>query len=257
MFYYLLRGMHMYKIKHFALLLLIFLAGCSIDNRADSSQEVVFVTTGSSFSPVIIVEGTPEVTWTWADGTTDNSTTPVKNYGSAGVRTNRLVVKPWSAVVRINIGYDGGDGGSNLIEVVADQHVRSVSGLSVLAPTLRQWCSSYNEIVTLDFSGFEQLDTIECFQSRSLQNVYLDNTPSLERACFEDCDLKELDLSGCPGLRDLRGALNNYTTINFGTIGTDVWHICVRENTQMTNRYLFSDMSQFPDISELFIWNDN
>ena len=51
--------------------------------------------------------------------------------------------------------------------------------------------------------------------------------------------------------------MNAYPSIEFGTIGVQVWHICVRDNPQMTNQALFADMSRFPNLSELFIWNDN
>jgi hypothetical protein len=90
-----------------------------------------------------------------------------------------------------------------------------------------------------------------------LQHVVVSNLPSLRRACFEDCDLRELDLSGNPNLEDLRGALNAYTNIlvDRGT-GPKVWHWCVRDNPQLTQR--FADvMTNFYSLQELFIWNDN
>jgi hypothetical protein len=224
---------------------------------AGSGQSMVFVTEGASFSPVLVVDGAPDILWTFADGTTSASATPSKNYGTAATRENRLKVTPWSAVRRINIGYDAGDGGSYDIEFVPDQQVSAVRGLHLVAPTLAQWCSSYNRIARLDFRNFTNLDTIECYLSGSLTQVDLTNTPSLRRACFEDCSLTSLDLSGSPNLEDLRGAVNNYPTISFGAIGSQVWHICVRDNPQFTNRTLFADLTQFPLLSELFIWNDN
>jgi hypothetical protein len=241
-----------------SILLLIGLNGCSQLNAPETTPTaIIFTTTEVSFAPVIQVTGSPVILWTWADGTTSTSATPVKTYGTPGVRTNTLQVTPWSAVTRINIGYDGGDGGSGAIEAVADQHVSSVQGLQSVAPSLRQWCSSYNELTSLDFSNFTQLDTIECFRSQSLASVTLHNTPALQRACFEDCDLHSLDLSQSPNLCDLRGALNAYPTINFGTIGSHIWHICIRNNPQITNRQMFASMNQFPNIAELFIWDDN
>ncbi|MEE9914129.1 MAG: VCBS repeat-containing protein [Deltaproteobacteria bacterium] len=218
---------------------------------------ISFVTGGNSFSPVLVVYGSPEILWTWADGTTSSSPAPTKNYGSPGKRLNTLSVKPWSAVRRINIGYDAGDGGSGEIEYVADQHVSSVQGLELVAPYLAQWCSSYNELTSLNFISFTNLDTIECYLSQTLNRVHLANTPKLRRACFEDCNLASLDLSGSPLLEDLRGAQNNYPTITFGAIGSHVWHICVRDNPQLSNQTIFSDMTRFPNLSEFFIWNDN
>ena len=222
-----------------------------------SSGYVIFTTEGGSFSPVITVSGNPSILWTWADGTTSSSTAPQKNYGTPARRINKLKVTPWSALQRINIGYDGGDDGSNLIEHVPDQQVSSVRGLHLVAPYLAQWCSSYNRITSLDFCNFKNLETIECYLSQQLRSVALKNTPKLRRACFEDCNLQSLDVSGSPNLEDLRGALNNYPTINFGNIGAHVWHICVRDNPQLTNRSIFADLANFPNLSELLIWNDN
>ena len=222
-----------------------------------SAASIVFTTEGSSFAPVLTVSGNPSIRWVWADGTTSNSTAPNKNYGSPGKRLNRLYVKPWSALQRINLGYDGGDGGSEEIEYVPDQQVSAVRGLHLVAPYLAQWCSSYNQITSLDFSNFTNLDTIECFLSQSLRTVNLTNTPKLRRACFEDCNLASLDLSESPNLEDLRGAVNDFPTINFGNIGAHVWHICVRDNPQLTNRALFADLTPFPNLAELYIWNDN
>ena len=246
----------------------LILVGCSRGPIAATSRgaaqpdvptrrAMTFTTEGAAFAPVLVVEGKPEILWTWSDGTTSISATPHKAFAAAGTRSHFLQVTPWAAVRRINLGYDGGDGGSGLIEHVPDQHVSAVAGLDVVAPTLAQWCSSYNHLTFLDFSNFVNLDTIECFLSRTLGSVKLANTPKLRRACFEDCDLRSLDLSQSPLLEDLRGAANAYPSIDFGRIGSQVWHICVRDNPQMTDRGLFADMSRFPSISELFIWNDN
>lgn len=222
-----------------------------------SAASIGFTTEGSSFAPVLTVTGTPLIRWVFADGTTSNSPTPNKDYGSPGTRLNRLYVTPWSAVQRINIGYDAGDGGGYEIEFVPDQHVSAVRGLHLVAPYLAQWCSSYNQITSLDFRNFTNLDTIECFLSYNLRTVNLSNTPKLRRACFEDCNLESLDLSGSPNLEDLRGAQNDFSTFNFGNIGAHVWHICMPVNTHLNNRTIFADMTPFPNIAELFIWDDN
>lgn len=245
----------------FCLFIPVILFSCSnifdgLSFVSHESEYIVFTSEGSSFSPVIIVEGDPLIEWIWDDGTSSQESSPTKDYGSEGQRKNKLRVDPWSSLVRVNIGYDGGDGGSSLIEHVNDQNVSSVENLNLAAPYLRQWCSSYNKLSELDFRDFINIDTIECFKSATLEQVVLDNTPKLQRACFEDCDLISLDLSDCVELRDLRGAMNSYQTINFGSIGADIWHICIRENRQIEEN-LFSDMTNFPNIRELFIWHDN
>ena len=230
-----------------------------LNNKKDNStsDEIIFYSNGSSFSPVIILQSDAEVIWTWDDNTTSNSTTPVKNYGTAQLRKNSLKVTPWSAVRRINIGYDAGDGGTNSIEFVNDQKVSQVENLNLVAPNLKEWCSSYNNLTSLDFSNFINLETIECFLSYSLKTVNLSNTPKLKRACFENNDLKTFDLSGSPALEDIRGALNAYETIEFSNQTDNIWHICVRDNLQITDQQLFNDISKFPSIAELYIWSTN
>jgi hypothetical protein len=223
---------------------------------------ITFTTEGAGFAPVIVVTGSPQILWTFASGTgnatTSSSARPSVSWGTTARRQTTLVVTPWSALQRINIGYDGGDGGSTAIETVPDQHVSAVSGLSVVAPTLQQWCSSYNLLTALDFGNFTHLDTIEAFHSYSLASVNLANTPALARACFEDNNLSALDLTGSPNLQDLRGALNAFPTITFGAVPfPQQWHVCARDNSQIADPTLFSDSSLWPAISELWIWNTN
>ena len=56
-----------------------------------------------------------------------------------------LVVTSWSTVTKINIGYDGSDGGvtpsSSTIANLKQQNVISVSGLENVAPYLQIWAS--------------------------------------------------------------------------------------------------------------------
>lgn len=220
-------------------------------NGGGTTREIIFTTTGSSFSPVLTVTGTPTILWTWNDDTTSNSATPTKSYGTAATRNNRLTVTPWSAVTRINIGYDEGDGGDPAIEHVADQHVSAVSGLSVVAPTLQQWCSSYNAIDTLNFADFVNLDTIECYHSASLNHVTLTNVPKLARVCFEQCSLDELDVSDVPMLADLRATGNGLTTITYGTTGAHQWHVCTMNS--FTDQHVYNDMTQWPLLRDFWI----
>jgi archaellum component FlaG (FlaF/FlaG flagellin family) len=222
-----------------------------------SQTEIIFQTQGSSFSPLIQLKAPATVLWTFSDGTTSSSLNPTKDYGSSSARANRLSVDPWSAVKMINIGYDAGDGGSNAIPYVTDQHVSKVTNLSLVKDYLEIWCSSYNQIDTLVFDDFILLDSVECFLSQSTRHVSLRNTPSLTRLCLEDNNLTTLDLSGCTALSDLRGAVNNYPSLTFSNSTEEVWHICIRDNPQLTNDSLFTHMERFPNIRELYIWNDN
>ena len=217
-------------------------------------EDISIVTSGDSFAAVLTVDPGANVLWSWADGTTSNSATASKSFGSQAVRVNRLSVTPWSALKRFNIGYDADDGGDQAIERVPAQPVLAVSGLEHVAPYLQKWLSSRAQLTSLNFDNFVNLDTIECFQNSSLVQVSLHNTPRLSRACFEDCQLAALDLSESPALSDLRGANNRYSLVDFGAIGARTWHICTHDNQLSGN---LPPMSQFPQLQELLIWNDN
>lgn len=233
-------------------------AGDSVTASATVSLAIVFKSEGATFAPVIVVDGSPAILWTFADGTTSTSPTPSKTYGSAAPRLNRLLVTPWSAVRRINLGYNAADGGSPYIERVPDQNVSEVQGLRVVRSSLGQWCSSFNEFTSLDFGDFTNLDTVECYRCEQLASVNLANTPSLSRASFESCRLGALDVSQSPGLTDLRAAVNAYETIEFGGGAfPDLWHICIRDNEQLTVRDLFADTTRFPNLAGFLVSSTN
>jgi Leucine-rich repeat (LRR) protein len=246
------------------------LASPSPDPTPSPEPEMVFYSIGDHFEAIIEVEAGAEVLWTWDDGETSSATHPVKAYADVStdpVRDNKLLVRPWSALKGIDLCYDGGDGGWLPLDDdqgsgteglrLPGQAVVAIGNLGLAAPGLRWFAASHTGLYSLDFSGFELLEIIECYLATNLRDVGLEGLPALRRACFEDCDLRELDLSGCPALEDLRGALNAYGTIGFGGIGSEVWHICVRDNGQLADRYLFEDCSAFPNIRELYIWGDN
>lgn len=224
----------------------------NIDHLSLATDEIIFYSNGSTFAPVIVLQADAEVIWTWDDNTTSTSLTPTKDYGVAQLKANRLKVTPWSAIRRINIGYDAQDGGNPDIEKVANQKVSIVENLNLVAPYLKEWCSSYNNLIALDFSNFINIETIECFNCLLLKNVQLTNTPKLKRVCFEDNSLINFNLIDCNSIEDIRGALNNYSSIIFPTNTENIWHICVWSNP-IINQHLFNNLSQFPKIADLYI----
>jgi hypothetical protein len=221
------------------------------------ADEIIFYTHGTEFAPVIILQDTAQILWTWDDNTTSTSATPVKYYGTEQIKINRLKVTPWSAVKRINIGYDAEDGGSDHIELVKDQHVSKVENIDLVAPYLKQWCSSYSRITSLNFDNFVNLDTIECYLCQSLQNVSLNNTPRLSRTCFELNKLQNLDYSGCSVLEEIRVSTNLLTNIVMPANKQNIWHLCIHSNTQLNSQNQFNDMTGYPNIADFFVWNSN
>lgn len=218
--------------------------------------DVLITHTGATFAPTITVAAGAHITWTFTDGTTSSSATPNKSFGSAATRVTRLNVTPWSSLTRVNVGYDAGDGGSASIETVAACSVTKVENMYLMAPYLRQWCSSHNNIPALNFDNFVLLDTIECYQSTGMVNVSLHNTPLLARACFEGCSLTYIDFSESPSLADFRGAGNLWNGWNWGATGLHLWHYCSHSCPNI-NAQLPSDGAQFPIIQELWISNND
>jgi hypothetical protein len=210
---------------------------------------------GALFAPVIEVSGNPVIEWIFDDSTSSTSTTPSKDYGSAGSRHNYLKVTPWSALIGINVGYDAGDGGYGNFSMVSNQNVLGFQNLNLAKNSLQYLCASYNLMSELDLRELSALKFVELFQTQNLAKLRLGSHPVMERLCVENCNLDSLDLSGCSSLEDLRGALNNYTSINWGSIGQSLWHICIRDNPQILVN--MPDLTQFPVLKELFIWNTN
>lgn len=210
---------------------------------------------GDSFSPVIEVTGNPVVEWVFNDGTTSSSVMPVKDYGSIGIRHNFLRVTPWSALVGINLGYDGNNGGYGNFTPVRKQNILGISNLSLARISLRYLCSSYSPLPDLNLTGFTSLEFLELADCYNLGTLILDSHPSLERICVEDCNLLSIDLSGCQGLADYRGANNRYPSINWGDTGARIRYIGLGPNPQFTSN--LPDLLQFPMLQELFIWDSN
>jgi hypothetical protein len=229
-------------------------AGISNIATLSIDSVVIFTSSDTTFAPVLSVKPGATVKWRFADGTTSNSARPFKIYRDPAIRQNRLGVTPWSALTGVNLGYDGADGGSSSIERIPPQGVISVKNMELMAPYVRQWCSSYNQIPSLDFDNFINLDTLECYHATNLTSVSLHNTPSLRRVCFEACQITSLNVSESPNLKDFRSALNRNISITFGNNGKYIWHLCLRDNPQFLQ---ILPIKQFTSLQELLIWNDN
>lgn len=210
---------------------------------------------GSLFSPVIQVTGNPLIEWIFNDGTTSSSSVPVKDYGNIGIRHNLLRVTPWTSLIGINVGYDNTDGGYGGFTILENQYIHSFTNLSLAKSDLQYLCANYSPLADLDLTDFNNLKFVELLLCQNLSSLKLGIHPALERICVEDCNLSNLDLSGCSGLEDFRGANNRYTSINWGTIGAKMWHLCTRNNSQFTVN--LPGFAQFPLLTELLIWDSN
>jgi hypothetical protein len=150
--------------------------------------------------------------------------------------------------------YDAGDSGYGGFALVPNQYLKGIKNLNLAKSSLRYLCASYSPLSEIDLREMSELEFVELLYCGNLAKFSLGSHPKLERLCIEDCNLEALDISGCPGLRDLRSALNNYNSINWGTTGSNLWHICVR-NAAFT--VALPPFTQFPALRELLISNDN
>jgi uncharacterized protein YjbI with pentapeptide repeats len=221
---------------------------------------VSFQTQGSTFSPEVQYHGSPEsFRWSWADNTS-SADYPIANkqLGSGRGQFQYLSAFPPGELTSINIGFDASDGGGST--PLTNRPQQNVSAVDFPYPLtgLRFWASSYNPITnTLDFTGFNALEAVECFHCTNLAHVAVANLPSLKRVCFENCNLQELDLSGNPNLADVRAAINAFTNVTLGGgTGPKIWHWCIRENPQFTQD-LQQIMTNFYSLQELWTWHDN
>lgn len=219
------------------------------------SDVINIQSSGAVFAPVIEVSGTPLIEWIFDDSTTSSSARPQKNYGTPASRHNYLRVTPWSALVGINVGYDASDGGYGDFAMVSNQNVIGFSNLQLAKNSLRYICASYNPLAELDLRNMDALGFVELYKCNFLKRLRLGTHPELERLCVESCDLDSLDISGCTNLEDLRGALNSYKSIEWGSIGQSLWHICIRDNPRMVQN--LPDLTRFPVLRELLNWNTN
>lgn len=227
--------------------------GGPISSVVSPPRTMTITTTGSSFDPIIEVNAGAEILWTFHDSTTSTSATPTKNYGTDAIRTNTLIVTPWTAVLGINFGYNAEDGGYEDIDLIATQHVSAVDGLDLVSRSLIYFSALDCPLTQLDFREFRKLKYLELYTCRSMTSLLLNNNTALERLCVEDNNLNFLDISDCINLADIRGALNAYPHIDWGTSYNNLWHICIRDNPFDTP---LPSNSLFPSLTELLIWND-
>lgn len=210
---------------------------------------------GKTFAPVIEVAGSPVIEWIFDDSTFASAKMPSKDYGSIGFRHNLLKVTPWSALKGINVGYDAADEGYGGFSIVSPQNVTGFDNLNLAKDSLQYLCISYNPLIEIDLRELGALRFIEALDCKNLIDAKLGTHPVLERICFENCNLDSLDLSGCSGLEDLRTSRNNLSIIKWATIGSVLWHLCVRSNPLLTEN--IPDLRQFPLLEELLLWDSN
>jgi hypothetical protein len=222
--------------------------------------DIVFTTNGDTFSPTIVLNGEATIAWTFSDGTTSESATPTAEFGSSATRLHRLRVTPWSSLYRINLGYAREDGGhstdalGNTFEIVETQAVTGIANLSMVKETLAYLCGCGCPITALNVRDFTALHTLEfygCGDSLAAADIY--GTSNLRRACFESSYVGFLDFSASPLMEDVRGSRCHLSEIRWGETGQNLWHMCVRENSEYLDPNTWPSMENFPLLQDLWI----
>lgn len=229
--------------------------------RGLTNDSVVLETTGAEFTAIVTCAdaGPTPVLWRWSNGTTGTGfPTVTHSFGSAAPRQHSLELVAPARLTKLNIGFNAADGGwGTPLDLLPGQNVSRIHFPAPLADLTCFGATHNHGIREIDFTGFNHLEYLECFECTGLERVAVADLPALRRLCVEACALTELDLSGLPNLEDVRGALNDFTQITVGRgTGPKIWHWCTRDNPQMTQN--FADiMGDFTAMEELYIWNTN
>jgi hypothetical protein len=224
-------------------------------------------TAGATYNPRLEVAPGTTVLWTFSDGSTSTSLEPMVDFGSPGIRQHTLVVTPWSGARFFNNGFDQQDDRGREALPITYNHpnqnlvaMGNPGRMSSLVGFLSAHCPLAG---TLDFTGFDQLRWIECFQS-ALTDIRLDGCTALRRLCVEQCNLSRLDIRPvAANLYDLRAAdmEGGALELFMGHMPT-LYHFCTRsqifivrnENgTQISGDAFYSRM---PNVEELSIFDN-
>jgi hypothetical protein len=226
---------------------------------------ITFTTTGPTFRAILTVTGSPIIAWNFGDGQTSSGadTGPITFTSGAATRQNTLTVNPWSALIAINVGYNGEDDGAWPVTApatLAQQNVTAISGLQTAA-SLVTLSASHNPLTSLDVSNMTTLRDVECYYC-PLTSFTLANNTGLKRLGIEragsgspQAGLVSLDLSQTPNLHDLRQAGDNtLASLNWGSAAahSTLLHYCVRDDTELPAS---RDMSGFSALREVFDYN--
>jgi len=207
-----------------------------------------------TFNPVIELHAGYTIgvnaTIAWSLGETVQSDTLTPSFEYTEASEIKLEVTPWGALKTLNAGYDHADGGSELIPDTPAQNISAIQGLQ-LAHALKTICLSYSPITNGTIFANTTLTTIEAYNA-GLTSCSAPAT--VERLCVEGCKIVgTLNLSRCTALKDLRAALNLYSTLTLPPAADDLWHICIRNNDNLS--MADPDFSVYPSLRDLLIWD--
>jgi len=128
---------------------------------------LTFTNTGADITPSIVVSGTPDILWTWSDGSTDTNANPADKTLTG---THTLSVNPWSSVDTLSFGEQQLSGSfktfswENIVYLYC--YMNSLSGSLITYPWVK--LRYFNAIVN-SFSGglitypWEDIIQLKCY----------------------------------------------------------------------------------------------
>lgn len=282
----------MKKLLLFAVIGMIALIGCGSGSGSKApesprAESIVITVSSDFFRPAMEFTADAIVTVDYDDGTAPAEIAITGPTGPSSV--NRVfdshtfedaqtshdvtvVVRPWSALKVLNLGYRAADGGNDTggngldyITLYPEEPnsggmdwndwirghvgtVTAVSGLSA-ATDLYAVCCDNQALTEIDLSGCDKLKTLEAYSSQ-IKKTNFAGCASLVRCSIENTGARyswrvvngnrvedaSLDLADCPVLRDIRGSADDHDLLKLhpGALGT-LWHLCKWGNPHFTH----------------------
>jgi hypothetical protein len=221
--------------------------------------EITMTSTGAAFAPRVYLAEPAEVTIAWSDGTENLSLAAgahnlSRTFGSTQDRVHVFTIEPATALVVLNLGYQGEDGGEERslggdydLDFYAYQGVRALSGLTT-APNLEHLAFNETDITSIDCTGLSRLRRIEAYGTNTLTSVTLFGCTGLRRSCFETCPIPVLDFRSAAAIEDIRNAFGGLQDLYIGNTSA-LWHICIRVNYGLNE---YRDFSTYTALEELW-----
>ena len=231
--------------------------GSAVNGVTIEKQGILFATTGTTFNPLITLNAEASVRWEFDDNTTSSSLSPDITFAVGGDHSTKLVVTPWAALQRINLGYGHDDGGSEAIPDHPVQPVTAIGNLSLVRETLVEFCASRCPLTSISFRDFTALETLEMFSCQTITGIDLYGTTNLRRTTIEDSDNNTTppDFSASPNIYDIRFSRLECTHAIWAETDYEaLWHLCCGLNPQFTENLPFD---RFPVLAEVYTHGNN
>jgi len=242
-------------------------------------QFIDFVTTGSTFSPTITTTG-GVAQWDWSDDTIDYGTSPVKDFGTGAIRTQRLTMSDWETLNSLNVDDENIDSivfncpGALFLTSINVQRSTAREIVLQKLPGLTNFDAAYWVNYTT-YEGAQSLETLEFLDCPNLETVDLRNAASLTSIDLTRCpkissfqlshssSVLDVNLSGLTQLTSLTlgyyyNYVNYYGLRNLETVNIDgCTGLTYFELGDVTKVGMELDLTGAPNIETVRLWRWN